>query len=63
MGEAEYNRLLETVGAAMTRESALDFLADYASETDDLLLIPVVANDNDGAWPHFEFPDGWTASC
>lgn len=62
MGEADYNRLLDTVGTAMTLEPALEFLADYASENDDLLIVPVAANDNDGVWPHFEFPDGWTAS-
>lgn len=59
MGEAEYNRLLDAVSAAIKLEP----LPDFSDMDDDLLIVPLAANDNDGAWPHFEFPDGWTASC
>lgn len=59
MGEAEYNRLLDAVSAAIKLEP----LPDYFDIDDDFPVVPVAANDNDGAWPHFEFPDGWTASC
>jgi hypothetical protein len=61
MGEPDYNRLLDAVGAAMQLPPAQDFL----SEDEDFVVVPVAANDNyaDGRWPHFPFPDGWTASC
>ena len=61
MGEAEYIRLLDAVGTAMKLAPARDFL----SEDEDFVVVPVPANDNfdDGRWPHFPFPDGWTASC
>jgi hypothetical protein len=59
MGEALFNQLLDAVGAAMRHAPARDFLG----EDDDFMVVPVAANDNDGAWPHLPFPDGWTASC
>ena len=59
MGEAEYFQLLDAVGSAMK----LVPVQDFPSEDDDLMVVPVAANDNDGRWPHFPFPDGWTASC
>jgi len=59
MGEADYNRLLAAVGSAMRIAPAWDF----PGEADDFMVVPIAANDNDGAWPHLPFPDGWTASC
>ena len=59
MGEAQYNQLLDAVDAAMRHAPAQGFLG----EDEDFMVVPVAANDNDGAWPHFPFPDGWTASC
>ena len=59
MGEAEYYQLLDAVGAAMKPAPAQDSL----SENEDFFFVPVPANDNDSRWPHFPFPEGWTASC
>ena len=59
MVEAEYNRILDAVGTAMKPPPAQDFL----SEDEDFMIVPVPANDNDGRWPHFPFPNGSLASC
>lgn len=60
MGEADYNRLLDAVGTAMQLTPAAQ---DLLGEDDDFMIVPVPANDNDGPWPYFPFPSGWTASC
>jgi hypothetical protein len=61
MGEAEFDSLLDVVRAnigasPMTGEQFLD-------EIDDVIVVPVAANDNEGPWPHLPFPEGWIASC
>ena len=58
MREAEFDSLLDMVRSNMRSD-------DHSLFEDDehLILVPIAANDNDGAWPHLPFPDGWTASC
>jgi hypothetical protein len=58
MGQNNYDRMLDAVATALNFDMPTN---DYI-EIDDLMLVPIAANDNDGAWPHLPFPDGWIAS-
>lgn len=58
MRRTNYDRMLDAVVTALNFDTPA---GDYA-EADDLMLVPIAANDNDGAWPHLPFPDGWIAS-
>ena len=60
MGEAEFDSLLDVVRANMSAAPATDEM--LAREISDLIVVPVAANDNEGPWPHFAFPEGWVAS-
>ncbi len=61
MGEAEFDSLLDVVRANMGADPALR--ERFADEIEDVIIVPIAANDNEGPWPHLPFPEGWVASC
>ena len=64
MSEAEFERLLSAVSAAIAPCIEEAVLRD-SSDFDDLSFVepPQAANDNEIAWPFFPFPDGWNGAC
>jgi hypothetical protein len=61
MGEAEFDSLLDIVRANVSATPATHEL--FGDEINDVIVVPIAANDNEGPWPHFPFPEGWVASC
>jgi hypothetical protein len=59
MGEAEFERLLNAVSAAIAPIPQQDLLIGMMTFAQP----PEAANDNGLAWPLIPFPDGWHAAC
>ena len=59
MSEAEFERLLDAVNAAVAPVPQQDFIAELMTHDRPL----EAANDNGFAWPLIPFPDGWHATC
>ena len=59
MSEAEFERLLDAVSAAIAPIPQQDFLAGMMVSD----RLPEVVNDNGVEWPLVPFPDGWHAAC
>ena len=59
MGEAEFERLLDAVSAAVAPIPQEDFVTGMMAFGRQ----PEAANDNGLAWPLIPFPDGWHATC
>jgi hypothetical protein len=59
MSEAEFERVLDAVNAAIAPIPQPDFIASRMTSG----RMPKAANDNGLSWPLVPFPDGWHASC
>ncbi len=59
MSEAEFERLLEAIHAAVAPVPQSDFIDSLTAQG----LPSEAANDNGLAWPLVQFPDDWYASC
>ena len=59
MSEAEFERLLDAVNAAIAPVPERDYIIGFMTYSHP----PEAANDNGFAWPLIPFPDGWHAAC
>jgi hypothetical protein len=59
MSEAEFERLLDAVNAAVAPVPEKDFVSNSMAFNG----APEPANDNGLVWPLLPFPEGWHAAC
>lgn len=59
MSEAEFERLLDAVSAAVAPVPQQDFITGVMTHDRPA----EAANDNGLVWPLVPFPDGWHAAC
>ncbi len=60
MSEAEFDRLLDAVRAAVAPVPEDDSMLARLSASNSQ---PKAANDNRTMWPLLPFPEGWNAAC
>jgi hypothetical protein len=60
MSEAEFDRLLDAVRAAVAPVPEDDMMLARLSTSNSQ---PKAANDNRTQWPLLPFPEGWNATC
>jgi hypothetical protein len=60
MSEAEFDRLLDAVRAAVAPVPEDDMMLARLSTSNSQ---PKAANDNRTPWPLLPFPEGWNAAC
>ena len=59
MSEAEFERVLDAVNAAIAPIPQQDLMNAMMTSKSP----PEAANDNGFTWPLVPFPDGWHAAC
>ena len=63
MSEAEFDRMLDAVRAAVAPVPEEDFMASQAHRPMRAGVPSKADNDNQMAWPLIPFPEGWYAAC
>jgi len=61
MTDLDYDLVLDAVATAMEAVQQ-PVPAPAGDAMNRMPPLPRPANDNDGPWPHLDFPEGWTAS-